>query len=156
MGIVQHWEILAGPQRAVLILETLRMATSAAGSAIDAWNRYRGGSATGPQAFTDSVMLDQSAMRTLRNSPQALGDMAQQVTGERHALENNVSNHLREAGPPQQGGRRESWNESNRDTPNGLQPGGRKSATKFSMNGQWLNSLNAVLGVGVTVAMAFK
>lgn len=156
VGIVQNWEILNEGQRAVVVLETLHMMTDAISNVPQAWNRYKGGTSPTPQANIDSIRLDASVSSRIRSDPQGLSNLADDVTGQRNSLQTNVSERLRDAGPPSQGGRRERWNQAIETVPAGVQPGAQSSARKFSMTGQWLNALNAVIGIAVTVAMAFR
>lgn len=156
VGIFRNWELLNEGQRAVVILETMHMITDAISNVPQAWNRYKDGPSSSPGSSIDSMRLDGSLNRQIKSNPQGLSNLADDVTGQRNSLQSNVSERLRDAGPPSQGGRRETWNQRVGDIPAGVQPGAQQSGRKFSMTGQWLNALNAVIGVGVTVAMAFR
>ncbi|KAL9098010.1 MAG: hypothetical protein Q9163_006241, partial [Psora crenata] len=156
IGIVQNWDILNDSQRAVVILETLRIATDAVGNTIDAWTRYKSGTSSGTQAALDMGALDQSTQRTMRQSGQALGDLADEISGRPHSMESNISDALRENGPTPNRDGRDRWNERVQDLPDNVSPGAKGKAKKFSMSGNWLNALDAALGVAVTVAMAFS
>lgn len=159
IGIIEQWENLSDSQKTVAILETLHQVVDAISNVSGAWKRYA--NQTGSydvDAQLDAAQLDNSLEKYVKNNGDGLSDMADNVTGEDNAMKENIADHLEKAGPKSEGdgSRTERWNESNEDVPEKIPPGAAEEAKKFSMSGQWLNALNAIIGLATTVAMAFR
>lgn len=159
IGLVDNWDKLQDSQKAVVILETIRIAVDGAKASFKAWEKFKNGTAAGTEANVGLAKLNQSTQKVIRNSGAAFDGMASDLHGQL-GMENSVSNKWNGNGPPVDGDQlakaKETWNESKTGPAEGAPPGGKDASKKFSMKGNYLKLLNVALGIGVAVAMTFR
>ncbi|KAF7596915.1 hypothetical protein BBP40_011960 [Aspergillus hancockii] len=155
-GLIMDWEKLSDPKRAQVILETLKIATKGVDNAIDTWKVWKGRTASVDLDQLDVALMDQGAYRALNDSGEELVSMADDVNGSKGSWRHSVGDHVSDEGVPleEPGGSR--WNEPIDETPEGLPPAAESTAKELSLTGKILKGVNAFLGLGAAIAMAFS
>lgn len=154
-SLVQNWDSLSDAQRAVVIFEATRMVVSSIDKSIDAFNDYKSKPASTPADEFNMEALNDGLTEEIMEKSNTMGDIAQEITGEedyRTAIGENIQG---EAMPrPSEG--EESWNQAIEDIDKEIPPGYEDAAKKFNISGNMLRVLNALLGIGLVIAMSFS
>lgn len=159
IGLIGGWDTLSDDQRAVTILELLKVTVGGVNASIEAFNEYKNKPVDSPPTANDelaSATLDQSTKSQIKESGQDLAKMSEEINGE-GTFRQTIADHINEGGIPKEGGGSgEKWNEPSEKLPGELPPGGKDAASKFSFEGNFLKLANIFIGIGVTVAMTFR
>ncbi|RWA09603.1 hypothetical protein EKO27_g5505 [Xylaria grammica] len=155
MGLISNWGKLGDDDRAIVVLETLKIVTEGIGYALDSFKNFKDNQITSAAGQLDVEALNQGTSRALGESGQGLGKMSEDVNGV-GGFHESVADHVGAGGQtPARPSGEETWNEKVSDPVSDLPPGGKPAAKEFNLSGTILKALNIALGIGVAVAMTF-
>ncbi|KAI9644845.1 hypothetical protein NHQ30_006872 [Ciborinia camelliae] len=153
-GLVTNWNDLSNPQRAVVIIEVVRMVVGGVDKAIDAFKNFKSKPASTPTDDFNMEALNDGLADEIAESSDKLQEVAQDITGDED-YRVAIADGIHGDGVPTESGE-ETWNEDIGDLTDDIPPGYEDLASKFNISGNVLRMLNAILGVGLVVAMSFS
>lgn len=141
--------------RATVIIKATCMVVDAAGKAIDAFKSFKSKpSSTTMGEFNTQVLNDSLSEKITANSEKLRG-IAQEIAGEED-YRIVMGENLHGDRIPLEGEPKGTWNEELSSTAENVPPGYEEAASKFKVSGNLLRILNAILGIGLVVAMSFS
>lgn len=154
VGLIQDWDALDDAKRAQVILESLKSVNSGVESVLESWKVWKGRMQTVELDQIEVAAIDQGVYRALDENGDSILSMADDVNGTR-GWRQSVAEHISGDGVPTnvEG---EKWSQGLDDPLDDVPPGGAKTVEEFSLTTKVLKGLNAILGLGVAVAMTFS
>ncbi|KAI1757865.1 hypothetical protein F4782DRAFT_475448 [Xylaria castorea] len=154
-GLVNSWDSMSAAARAVVIIEVSRMILDSASKAVDAWNSYRSNPAGSPAEELNMQALGDSLTQEVMDSSETVGEVAEKIAGgEDYRVV--IGEGLHSEGLPTESEGEMTWNESLEELAQDVPPGYEDVAKKFNISGNVLRILNAILGIGLVIAMSFS
>ncbi|KFG84691.1 hypothetical protein MANI_115552 [Metarhizium anisopliae] len=154
-GLVNSWSTMADAQRAVVIFEVVWMVVGGVDRAINAFNSFKSKPASTPADEFNMEALNDGLAEEISENGSKLGDVAQEVAGDED-YRTVIADGIHGEGIATTTDGQESWNEALDDLGKDVPPGYEDLAKKFNISGNMLRVLNAILGIGLVVAMSFS
>ncbi|KAI0549850.1 hypothetical protein F4679DRAFT_228149 [Xylaria curta] len=154
-GLVNNWDNMSDAAKAVVIIEVGRMILDSASKAVDAWNGYRSNPSGSPEAELNMQALGDTLTQEIADNSGTVGDVAEKIAGgEDYRVA--IGEGLHSEGLPTESEGEITWNESLEELAKDVPPGYEDVAKKFNISGNVLRILNAILGIGLVIAMSFS
>ncbi|CAD6446573.1 7630552f-96ab-41cf-8523-f973691513a3 [Sclerotinia trifoliorum] len=153
-GLVNNWDILSDDKRAVIIIEVVRMVVSGVDKALDAFKKFKSKPASTPADEVNMEALSASVSEEITEKSSEMGDLAQEISG-KEDYRTAIADGIHGEGVPTEPEGEGSWNKDIGDIVPDVPPGYEDVPKKFNFSGNMLRVLNAILGVGLVVAMSF-
>ncbi|KAB8291299.1 hypothetical protein EYC80_009985 [Monilinia laxa] len=154
-GLVDNWSSLSDAQRGVVILEVVRMVIGGVDKAIGAFKGFKSKPASSPIDEINMEVLNQGLAEEITENSSKMEDVAQSIAGEED-YRTAIADGIHGEGIPTDFDGKESWNEEISDIASDIPPGYEDVAKKFNISGAMLRMLNAILGIGLVIAMSFS
>ncbi|ESZ94054.1 hypothetical protein SBOR_5580 [Sclerotinia borealis F-4128] len=152
-GLVSNWDTLSDAKRAVIILEVVRTVVGGVDKAIDAFKDFKSKAASTPADELNMEALNDGLADEISESSDKMGDIAQEITGDED-YRTAIAEGIHSDGVATDSD--ETWNEDLADIAHDVPPGYEDVASKFNISGNMLRTLNAILGIGLVIAMSFS
>lgn len=153
-GLVENWDMLPDAKRAVVIIEVVRMVVSGIDKAFNAFKEFKSKPASTPTDQLNMEALNDGLSEEITERSSEMGDLAKEISGE-DDYRTAIAEGIHGEGVPTEIDGEGSWNEAIEDVVHDVPPGYEDVAKKFNISGNMLRVLNAILGVGLVVAMSF-
>ncbi|KAJ8061184.1 hypothetical protein OCU04_010257 [Sclerotinia nivalis] len=153
-GLVNNWDSLSDAKRAVVIIEVVRMVVSGVDKAFNAFKEFKSKPASTPTDELNMEALNDGLSEEIIENSGEMGDLAQDISGTED-YRTAIADGIHGEGTPTETEGGESWNEAIEDIAHDVPPGYEDVAKKFNISGNMLRVLNAILGIGLVVAMSF-
>ncbi|KAG4032306.1 hypothetical protein MFRU_007g02140 [Monilinia fructicola] len=154
-GLVNDWSNLPDAKRGVVIIEIVRMVVGGVDKAIGAFKEFKSKPASTPTDELNMEALNEGLAEEITENSGKMADVAQSISGEED-YRTAIADGIRGEGIPTDFDGKEGWNEEIGDIANEVPPGYEDVAKKFNISGAMLRMLNAILGIGLVVAMSFS
>ncbi|KAJ8133039.1 hypothetical protein O1611_g587 [Lasiodiplodia mahajangana] len=154
-GLVNNWNTTSDAEKAVIIIESVRMVVDAAEKSLDAFKSFKSKAAATPADQVNVEALAESLSDVIMENNEKMGELAEKIAG-REDYRTAMGEGLHGNGVTTESESKETFNEEITDTAEGAPPGSEEAAKKFNISGNVLKALNVILGVGLVVAMSFS
>ncbi|RAL15220.1 uncharacterized protein BO97DRAFT_463091 [Aspergillus homomorphus CBS 101889] len=154
-SLVTAWDTMSDPQRADVIIQTIRLVTDAVDKAIDAFKSFQSKPTETAEDELNVETLSERVTEEVMENAETMGEMAEKIAGdENYQVVIADGLHYDGIATPSEG--EESFNEDINSTPAEVPPAYEEAANRFNWSGNLLKIFNAILGIGLVVAMSFS
>ncbi|KNG86160.1 hypothetical protein ANOM_006584 [Aspergillus nomiae NRRL 13137] len=154
-SLVKNWDSTSDAAKATVIIEVIGMVVDAAERGFDAFKAFKSGPATTVEDQVNMEVLNDKLSEVISENGEKFGEIAQEITGEED-YRTVIGDNLQGEGIPTEFSGEETWNEELSSVAEDVPPGYEDVAKKFNISGSLLRILNAILGIGLVVAMSFS
>ncbi|KAE8380072.1 hypothetical protein BDV26DRAFT_279869 [Aspergillus bertholletiae] len=154
-SLVENWDSMSDAAKATVIIEVIGMVVDAAEKGFDAFKSFKSGPATTMADQVNMEVLNDKLSEVISENGEKFGEIAQEITGDED-YRTVMGDHLQGEGIPAEFSGEETWNEELSSIAEDVPPGYEDVAKKFNISGSLLRILNAILGIGLVVAMSFS
>ncbi|KAG8409171.1 hypothetical protein J3459_017659 [Metarhizium acridum] len=154
-SLVSSWDTMSDSQRTDVIIQVIRMVADGVDKAIDAFKNFQSKPASTPADELDMEHLNESLTEEIMEHEEMVGEVAEKIAGDddyRVAIADGLN--YDGVSTASEGG--ETWNEDLDAIPKDIPPGYEEAAKRFNLSGNLLRVFNAILGIGLIVAMSFS
>ncbi|OAA47155.1 hypothetical protein NOR_02791 [Metarhizium rileyi] len=155
--LVDSWDTMSDAQRTDVVIQVIRMVTDSIDRALDAFKSFQSKPASTPADELDMETLNESLTDEIMDHGEAMGDVADKIAGQedyRVAIADGLHHDGGVSTEATDG--EEQFNEDVDAIPKDVPPGYEEAAKRFNISGNVLRMFNAILGIGLVVAMSFS
>ncbi|KAI3320291.1 hypothetical protein HD806DRAFT_547485 [Xylariaceae sp. AK1471] len=143
-GLVNSWNTTSDAEKAVIIIQSVRMVMDAAEKSFDAFKSFKSKPAATLADGLNIEALNDSLSDVITENNEKIGDLAEKIAG--------GEDYRTAMGEGLHG----DGNEKITDVAEDVPPRYEEAAKKFNLSENVLKALNVVLGIGLVVAMSFS
>ncbi|KAH8433829.1 uncharacterized protein LDX57_011464 [Aspergillus melleus] len=153
--LTESWNDMSDAQRTDVIIEVIRMVTDGLDKGLEAWKSYQSKPASTPADELNMETLGQNLTEEIMEHGETIGEVAEKIAGDED-YRVVMADGLHSEGVTTAPEGEETWNEDINAIAEDVPPSFEEAAKKFNWSGKLLRVFNAVLGLGLIVAMSFS